>query len=1011
MARSPKHIALSILLAAGCSTRIFGALEEELEQKVVEENGGLAGTGGNNNNNNNNPPPEPEVELNSIQPSRGRTAGGDSVEIIGVGFEPDMLVYFGDQQADPAFVTIDEFSIHCITPPMAMAGRVTVYVGNTDAVGFEQDGFEYFDDVHVIAVDPARGPAEGGITLTITGSGFVEGSTVQFGTGSAVPASVIDGNALVVIAPALARNRWAVTVRNINGSETLPAGYTTYDPVRLRGVVPAAGPIAGGTDLLLLGTGFVPGSAFTLAGLDLAGTTNAGETELHTTSPSYGVEGPVDAHVTNENGEWTLPNAFVYYDATNDLPRVIAVTPDTSLIEGGREVTVVVGGMADDDIQVYFGGAEGDCTVATDLHRVTCIVPEGAEGPADVRVVNGTIDETLAGGFNYIDLRIDEVLPPSGAIAGNSWVRISGSGYGADTRVYFDGREASIVSITEPLITLRTPARQQPGLVDVRVETQGLALTAEDAFTYFDPFSSSEWTSGGPIEGSVNVTVIDDAGEPVEAAMVIVGNNYDPARPHLSGFTNTRGQITISGAEVFGPQSVHAGKTKCIPDTCDDRGNGNFSWVSINAQNLTMMLFSMPEPPPDPLPECPTGEGAPPPMVRGRVYRIKDEFNTGNDYVVVTTTYPDLNAFLPDPGPKNQMVSQGPYEIAVRTGDLSMLALAGSVTAEGTLDPHAIGFHPFLTIEPSSGVECQTNDDCPFEGEECIDFGMAMLCQRFYNDVDIVIDTPLNQPMGVVLEDPPLGIPSWQFAAAPNQATAITWYDLGNMGVFAMTTYPLFAGLMGLPPPQPLVLPADQGGDFTMYFDMPKLLPLSIASAVFNVYGSVDGESPIGDTSWSESYAVGLSDTSQPVVLTPYLRVNHELTPWLGAVTNPRLPTNFWFETLPATSAPNATAHLHYMYDVLGVPVCIGPFGPVVIPTPFIYWFAIGGGTTTSFTLPHFPEAADAANFPHPSLIIWQSLSTYVPDADINNTSLDTLFMYNSDSGRVTAFCHEDCPQ
>ena len=91
-----------------------------------------------------------------------------------------------------------------------------------------------------------------------------------------------------------------------------------------------------------------------------------------------------------------------------------------------------------------------------------------------------------------------------------------------------------------------------------------------------------------------------------------------------------------------------------------------------------------------------------------------------------------------------------------------------------------MGFHPFLTIEPSSGLECEADAEC-LEGEECLVFGRqcaqagspcvgdddcdsndvcvdAKLCDRVYNGIDITIDVPLNQPMRIELTDPPLNI-------------------------------------------------------------------------------------------------------------------------------------------------------------------------------------------------------------------------------------------------------------
>ena len=48
---------------------------------------------------------------------------------------------------------------------------------------------------------------------------------------------------------------------------------------------------------------------------------------------------------TNENGTDRLNNGFVYYDAQNDTPRIIALVPAASPLEGGITISLVVGGF------------------------------------------------------------------------------------------------------------------------------------------------------------------------------------------------------------------------------------------------------------------------------------------------------------------------------------------------------------------------------------------------------------------------------------------------------------------------------------------------------------------------------------------------------------------------------------------------------------------------------------------------------------------------------------------
>src|SRR5690606_32424173 len=149
-----------------------------------------------------------------------------------------------------------------------------------------------------------------------------------------------------------------------------------------------------------------------------------------------------------------------------------------------------------------------------------------------------------------------------------------------------------------------------------------------------------------------------------------------------------------------------------------------------------------------------------PPLVRGNVYRIKDEFNTGNDTVVVTTSYTALDVPLPNPRPRAQHISQDPFELYTRACELVLIALAGRAV-NGQLSVHAMGFRPFVYTEASSGLPCtdvsmcEADEVCQKDDED----DLLGVCMRIYENHDIVIDTPLIQPLHIQLDDPPSSVP------------------------------------------------------------------------------------------------------------------------------------------------------------------------------------------------------------------------------------------------------------
>jgi hypothetical protein len=73
---------------------------------------------------------------------------------------------------------------------------------------------------------PANGPAAGGTTLTVRGSGFQTGTTVTVG-GKAAAVTFTDMNTLTAVTPALTTGAQRVTITNPDGETVfLDAAYT-----------------------------------------------------------------------------------------------------------------------------------------------------------------------------------------------------------------------------------------------------------------------------------------------------------------------------------------------------------------------------------------------------------------------------------------------------------------------------------------------------------------------------------------------------------------------------------------------------------------------------------------------------------------------------------------------------------------------------------------------------------------------------------------------------------------
>ena len=96
----------------------------------------------------------------------------------------------------------------------------------------------------VTGLTPANGPAAGGSSVTITGSGFIGATAVAFGATDATTFTVDNDASITATAPGAAGSVVDVTVTNADGtSATGGADQYTYDPVpAITSLAPAHGP-------------------------------------------------------------------------------------------------------------------------------------------------------------------------------------------------------------------------------------------------------------------------------------------------------------------------------------------------------------------------------------------------------------------------------------------------------------------------------------------------------------------------------------------------------------------------------------------------------------------------------------------------------------------------------------------------------------------------------------------------------------------------------------------------
>ncbi len=167
----------------------------------------------------------------------------------------------------------------------------------------------------VSAISPASGPAAGGTSITVTGTGFTGATGVQFGPNPAVSFSVVSNTQLTATSPAGA-GTVDVVVNTLGGkSATSAANRFTYSdtPVpTVTGISPTSGPAAGATSVTVTGTGFIGATAVSFGPNPATSFTVDSGTQISAISPAG--SGTVDVRVTTPAGTSadTTADNFIY---------------------------------------------------------------------------------------------------------------------------------------------------------------------------------------------------------------------------------------------------------------------------------------------------------------------------------------------------------------------------------------------------------------------------------------------------------------------------------------------------------------------------------------------------------------------------------------------------------------------------------------------------------------------------------------------------------------------------
>jgi hypothetical protein len=434
--------------------------------------------------------------ISALSPNFGAPSGGTVVTITGTGFVVShTTVKFG---------TVAGTSVSCAsttsctaTSPAQGAGVVNVIVttpgGPSTAVPADQFTYASLSLPVISALSASAGGTAGADVVTITGTGFVVGSTTaKFGTLAGTSVSCTSTTSCRATSPAQGAGVVNLSVTTPGGtSSTVPADQFTYDATpTISAISPNSGPLSGTSIVNLTGTGFADVSGASLSGTSVTYTIGS-DTSMSVTAPASSSAGVVDITVTNETG--TSSDSSADHFAYDAVPVISSISRSAGGTGGTDVVTITGTGFVVGSTTAKFGTLAASALSCSSSTSCSATSPAESAGLVNVSVatVGGTSSAVAADQFTYDGApSISAVSPNAGPLGGGTVVNLSGTGLADVTGVYFNGTAASAYSIgSDSSMSATSPSATSPtgtGVVDITVtnETATSTTSSADQFSY-----------------------------------------------------------------------------------------------------------------------------------------------------------------------------------------------------------------------------------------------------------------------------------------------------------------------------------------------------------------------------------------------------------------------------------------------------------------------------------------------------------------------------------------------
>lgn len=462
----------------------------------------------------------PGFFVRSVQPDNGSIFGGNTVTVLGDGFDQSSHCMFGDRAVKA--VVRDSSTLNCVVPPHPPATLPFEVVNMNRKLGFNTTaiGKTYsFVAPTIVSVDPSDGFVTGGEMVRIAGTHLSGAITCKFGPNSSPVTRVTATEVLCEVPPSTAFATVNVELGYGSAGSSNSGAIFTYHPA-ITGVAPQNGIILTDAQVTTFhGKGF-SGEPILCAFENkfFVPATVKSDSQLDCVVPVASQPHTAQLKLTNAARNLVLGKQifdFKYH------PKIQTLFPTFGPTTGGTTVVVVGSGFAA-VTHCSFGADRVVALVISDL-MVRCKSPPQTAGNVKLSLVAETGSKETNFNTNAVDFkfkvmttRVEVVHPNSGSIGGGTFVTIRGSGFSMGSLCKFGDQVTSATFLSQDSIGCYSPPVDKPQTVSVEVSQ------SSDG----DDFSEdgNTFTYGANIS---TVTRIDPAfGEP-GATIDVFGDSFE----------------------------------------------------------------------------------------------------------------------------------------------------------------------------------------------------------------------------------------------------------------------------------------------------------------------------------------------------------------------------------------------------------------------------------------------------------------------------------------------------